>query len=196
MTIVVLLILAAVAIGTVRDSDIIGYAQNAATDYNAKQEEEKGLIEGYETLLGEQMGIGPWKVQEDGTIKNGKTEETKKIGDTLTNDEVLAATGGTKSSYTGTWTILGVENGRLKLVSTTNVGSSVKLGKEDPEVYVKDENGNPTTTLKPEIVEKFDKAGEETNLLKNENFNRVYKNTYSTSTTPSAFTVIFIPSLT
>ena len=185
ITIVVLLILAAVAIGTVKNSDIIGHAQNAAGSFNQSKDnevlllekyeneiedklpkQEEGLIGRYETLLGEQMGIGPWKLQEDGTIKNGKTEETKKIGDTFTNDEVLAATGGTKSSYTGTWTILGVEeNGRLKLVSTTNViTTSVILGEDDPEVYVKDENGNPTTTLRPEIVEIFDKAGEETNL--------------------------------
>ena len=151
ITIVVLLILAAVAIGTVRDSDIIGYSKNAATDYETKQEEEKGLIEGYEMLLGEQQGIGPWKVQEDGTIKNAKTGETKKIGDTFTNDEVLAATGGTKSSYTGTWTILGIEKGGLKLVSTTNVGKQLTIGKDDQ---------NAPENLK----EIFDKAGAATSL--------------------------------
>ena len=104
-----------------------------------------------------------WYNNGDGSYTKGDT--TVKVGETLTNDEVLAATGGTKSSYTGTWTILGVENGRLKLVSTTNVTSyNVKLGEEDPEVYVKDEDGNPTTTLKPEIIEIFDKAGKETSL--------------------------------
>ena len=71
ITIVVLLILAIVSIGAVKDSGIIAHAQNAATDYNAKQKEEEGLLSQYETLLDEQMGIGPWKVQEDGTIKNG-----------------------------------------------------------------------------------------------------------------------------
>lgn len=151
ITIVVLLILAIVAIGAVKDSGIIAHAQNAATDYEAKQKEEEGLLAQYETLLDKQMGIGPWKVQEDGTIKNGKTEETVEIGATFTNDEVLAATGGTASTYTGTWTILGVENGRLKLVSTTNVGSYVTLGKTDPNAPA-------------DLEEIFDIAGEETSL--------------------------------
>ena len=41
ITIVVLLILAVVAIGAVRDSGIIGHAQNAGEDYTEAQEKEK-----------------------------------------------------------------------------------------------------------------------------------------------------------
>ena len=40
ITIVVLLILAAVAIGTVRNSDIIGYAKNAAGSFNQAKANE------------------------------------------------------------------------------------------------------------------------------------------------------------
>ena len=41
---------------------------------------------------------------------------------------------------------------------------NVKIGHEDTGIYVKDENGNPTTDLIPEIVERFDEKGTETNL--------------------------------
>ena len=39
------------------------------------------------------------------------------FGDLFTNDEVLAATGGKQSTYTGKWQVIGVESGKLKLVS-------------------------------------------------------------------------------
>ena len=44
ITIVVLLILAVVTIGSIRDSKIIGHAQNAATDYKKAQEEEQIML--------------------------------------------------------------------------------------------------------------------------------------------------------
>lgn len=55
------------------------------------------------------------------------------FGDLFTNDEVLEATGGTKSTYTGKWQVIGVENGKLKLVSESNV-CDVTLGYGDPTV--------------------------------------------------------------
>ena len=51
ITIVVLLILAAVAIGTVRDSDIIEYAKNAAGSYNQAKNNELSEIQSAEDLL-------------------------------------------------------------------------------------------------------------------------------------------------
>ena len=165
ITIVVLLILAVVTIGTIKDSNIVEYAQNASSEYNKGKEKEEGILSQYEAMLDAQQGIGPWKLQEDGeTIKNGKTGVETKIGGEFSNEDVLKATGGTKSTYEGTWTVLGTEHGKLKLVSTTDVASSITLGLNDPEVYVKDKDGNITTTLKPEIVEVYDKEGEETNL--------------------------------
>lgn len=76
---------------------------------------------------------GPWKISEDKeTIINKANGDLKKVGGIISNDEVLKNTGGTKSSYKGTWTILGVEEGKLKLVSTENVGIK-SLGYEDEE---------------------------------------------------------------
>ena len=152
ITIIVLLILAVVSIGAIKNSKIISHSQNAADEWKQAQENEASLLAGYEALLNEQMDIGPWEIQTDGeTIKNGKTGETKTIGGTFTNDEVIEATGGTKSTYTGTWTILGVEKGKLKLVTTANAGGNVTLGKNDPKA--------PAYS---DLEEIFDKAGETT----------------------------------
>ena len=51
ITIVVLLILAVVAIGAVRNSNIIGYAQNAAEGYEKGKEKEEGAIKEAEDLI-------------------------------------------------------------------------------------------------------------------------------------------------
>ena len=74
-----------------------------------------------------------WKVGADGETYTSSDGKTVKFGDLFTNDEVLAATGGTKSSYTGKWQVIGVENGKLKLVSESNV-CDVTLGYGDPTV--------------------------------------------------------------
>ena len=51
ITIVVLLILAVVAIGAAQDSNIVGYAQNAAGQYEEGKGLEDNAIAGYENLL-------------------------------------------------------------------------------------------------------------------------------------------------
>ena len=51
ITIVVLLILAVVAIGAVQDSNIVGYAQNAAGGYDKAKVEENYTLSGYEAVL-------------------------------------------------------------------------------------------------------------------------------------------------
>jgi len=53
ITIVVLLILAAVAISSITNDNILGYATNAAKDYNAAVNYEAGAFEEYEKFLGE-----------------------------------------------------------------------------------------------------------------------------------------------
>ena len=51
ITIIMLLILAVVTIGSIKNSNIITYAQNAATDYNGAKVDEESTIDGYESLI-------------------------------------------------------------------------------------------------------------------------------------------------
>ena len=99
-----------------------------------------------------------WIDNGDGSYTKGDTTVT--VGQTTyTNAEVLEKLGIEESEYTGTygsktgetWTVIGVEGDKIKLVSTQDVASSVKLGKTDDNAYEKDENGNVTTTIKSEI---------------------------------------------
>lgn len=93
-----------------------------------------------------------WVDNGDGTFTKGDT--TVEIGKTTyTNAEVQEKLGATGGTYKETWTVIGVEGDKLKLVSTANVSNSVKLGKTDQNVYKKDAEGNITTELKDEIVD-------------------------------------------
>lgn len=59
ITIVVLLILAVVAIGQAQETNIVGYAQNAATTYKENADEEKTILSNYETYI---EGLdNPWR---------------------------------------------------------------------------------------------------------------------------------------
>ena len=51
ITIIVLLILAVVAIGAVRDSGIIGHAQNSADKYNTEKGKEESMLGEYEDVI-------------------------------------------------------------------------------------------------------------------------------------------------
>ena len=55
ITIVVLLILAAVAIGAVKNSNIIGYAQNAAGSYNQAKNTEEEMLGNYVNMIEKNM---------------------------------------------------------------------------------------------------------------------------------------------
>ena len=106
---------------------------------------------GSETPGGDDTGETGWVDNGDGTFTKGDT--TVEIGKTTyTNAEVQEKLGATGGTYKGTWTVIGVEGDKLKLVSTTNVNNSnVALGKTDQNVYKKDAEGNITTELKDEI---------------------------------------------
>ena len=58
ITIVVLLIIAVVTIGNIQNTKIIEYAQNAATDYNNKKDEEEDILAGYESIIKEHLPGG------------------------------------------------------------------------------------------------------------------------------------------
>ena len=92
-----------------------------------------------------------WVDNGDGTFTKG--DATVEIGKTTyENAEVQEKLGATGGTYKKTWTVIGVEGDKLKLVSTEDVSGSVFLGTKDPNVYKKDAEGNITTKLKDEIV--------------------------------------------
>ena len=66
ITIIILLILAVVTIGSMKQSNIITYAQNAANGYKENAEKENTLIDGYEALIEE-------------SISKNKSEQTVSI---------------------------------------------------------------------------------------------------------------------
>ena len=81
ITIIVLLILAVVTIGSVKKNNIMGYAQNAATEYNKEKDKEESLLTGYEGMIeGALEGLGKAtvgkKVQANSTI-DGKMYSSK-----------------------------------------------------------------------------------------------------------------------
>ena len=85
-----------------------------------------------------------WEDNGDGSYT--KEESTYKIGDTITHGQVKKMLGITATStYTDeqTWTVIGIENGKLKLVSTKKVGTC-SFGAKDPvaiqEITVDNEN--------------------------------------------------------
>ena len=51
ITIIILLILAVVTIGSIKNSNIITYAQNASDDYNREKSEEIDILDSYEKLI-------------------------------------------------------------------------------------------------------------------------------------------------
>ena len=73
ITIVVLLILAVVAIGSVRESDIIGHAQKAATTYQTKADEENTILDVYLAKIEENLPGG--SNGDDGEEDDDSSEE-------------------------------------------------------------------------------------------------------------------------
>ena len=146
-------------------------AYDAKTGAISKQTLESGLGTGWQ-VTGEEggpYGVTSPKANEytvtktgeiaEGWVDNGdgtftKGDATVEIGKTTyTNAEVQEKLGATGGTYTGTWTVIGAEGDKLKLVSTANVSNNVSLGKTDQNVYKKDAEGNITTELKDEIVD-------------------------------------------
>ena len=99
----------------------------------------------------------PWVDNGNRTFTRGDT--TVEIGKTYTNEEFEDLL---KEEYTGEyigdWQVIGLEGGRLKLVSTENVSDDVILGYDDQNVYKTNVEGNPildgegNKILKDEIV--------------------------------------------
>lgn len=96
--------------------------------------------------------INGWIDNGDNSVTKGDT--TLNIGYILTKNEIkkiiedskedIIEDGGIK--YEGSWQIIGIENDKLKLVSTDNVANQI-LGYEEEIFNEKDENGNPKINI-------------------------------------------------
>ena len=151
ITIIVLLILAVVTINAVKDDGIIRHAKNATSKYEEKADEENTILDSYLAKIEENIPGGSssgatnvtWKDNGDGTITSSNGV-TLKIGDYVDYDPTLGA----KESdlkYTSLadksgadsnqefdaatyknagygWRVLGVENGKVRLISEEFVG--------------------------------------------------------------------------
>lgn len=152
VTVIVLMLVASVSVRLVLRNNMIEKAGDAKDEFESTlADEEKELDEFEKTLLGDNYGENNnnssegdddpngeivkkgWVLGEDGiTIINEATGETKTIGDTLTNDEVLTALGSTGGTYKDSWTIIGAKDKKLKLLSEKNMPNSVEIGYNDP----------------------------------------------------------------
>lgn len=115
ITIIVLLILAVVAIRAVQGDGIIGHAKNARDKYSEAMIEENTMLSNFTDYITGQLTEG-W-IQNKTEVSNNKTGQKLTVGQTVTN-----YTAGGKI-----WKVLGVENGQLLLMSTTNIKDSYEL---------------------------------------------------------------------
>ena len=132
ITIVVLLILAVVAIGQAQETNIVGYAQNAASKYEQAQANEIGLLSTYETTL---ETLGAEKVVLD-TGGGTKLTILPAKGDVM----LEGYDGGEKITYTGTFTIESVtEDGITLWIKVPGFGETLMLVTQAKEFYIEGE---------------------------------------------------------
>ena len=146
ITIVVLLILAAVAITAITEYNIIDNANSAAQKYGEQAGQEDSTLKDYNSVLDQYMtGSTGGNGSEDGS-GSASEEETgnwTQTGTTITDGTTTLAVGdsvklqvgnGTVEEYSANgysnWKVLGVENGKLLLVTVENVGDLYLEGKE------------------------------------------------------------------
>lgn len=123
ITIVILLILAAITIKAVKNDGIVTHAKNTMNLYMAKSEEENKLLQNYLKQLKKEINSnqdtdGVWE-QEKNKVIRGKV--TLEVGDTITNFNA--------KGYT--WQVLGAENGKLLLTTSTSVYDNFYLSNGD-----------------------------------------------------------------
>ena len=133
ITIVVLLILAGVSINTLfNDNGIIERAKDAQNKMDEAENKDIEEVKKANNWLEEKGGIknetgedkptqsAEW-TQEKTKVKNGTT--TYEVGDDYSYDCGV-------SGYTGSWKVLGAENGKLLIMSTIDIGTLKLEGKE------------------------------------------------------------------
>ena len=148
LTIIVLLILAVVAISAVKGDGIIGHAKNAKTDYTKAQKNEQDMLTQYEYEIEKSQGTVTVAYGEYATNK----ELNEKIPRLKLGDKVnyVVPTGKT---YNGEWRVIGIDNGQIKLVATSNVTTK--------EISGKDEKWNEETGSYKNAEDALDKICEE-----------------------------------
>jgi len=146
ITIIVLLILAAVAIGAIQNKGIIKYAQNASADYETAEKQEQSVLASLLDKIKEkvpgnestgndyeekipQIPSGVWTNTGDGKIvsNNGDILEigvTKYTTEQVKNKLGIALG---KDKYNGNWVVMGVEDEKIKLVSEDIVKENVVI---------------------------------------------------------------------
>ena len=154
ITIIILLILAVVTIGSIKNSNIIAYAQNASSRYESEKEREESTLSGYEDLISESTR-GTWVDNGDSTFTSGDGI-TVKLGDYVNYNEGSykhtpdttkgAGTSGTTGASTtehnlGTselttedlsWRVFGVnERGQLELISADPTNTPLYLANDE-----------------------------------------------------------------
>jgi len=130
ITIIVLLILAAVAIGAIQNKGIIKYAQNASEDYEAAEKEEQSVLD---SLLGKIKERVPGNVgagtkdedsSEDGSENNGTGNDgdntpVSKLGKYVKYD---INGNGSVEDETIVWRVLRADADKVELITANAIG--------------------------------------------------------------------------
>ena len=134
ITIIVMLILVAVTINLAINGGLFDYAKRAATDTNTAVREEQELASLPSGLSTDDLiakYTGGWQETEDGKFTNG--DYTVEIGDYINyncyNGTEYSESGFTVNSSSSSlkWQVIGVESGKLQIVSENSLGE-LELG--------------------------------------------------------------------
>ena len=127
VTIIILLILAGVTLNiALSDGGLFSKTQEAADKYKQAQSDEEDLILKYEYEMAKLQGeisetktVGEYAMEKE--IKE-KYEQNIEIGDTVNYDPNVD-----EGKYEGTWKVLGIEDGKILLMSSKPVQEDFKI---------------------------------------------------------------------
>ena len=121
ITIVVLLILAVVSIGAVQDSNIVGYAQNAAGGYDKAKGNENNTISGYENILSQYANGGNSIGNAGGDNSSGGSNAS--IGNLGKYVKYDSNGDGSVEDETILWRVLRDDADRVELITADTLGN-------------------------------------------------------------------------
>ena len=189
ITIVVLMVLAAVAISSIQNDGIIGHAQNATNKFTQEQQKEQDMLNYYELVLS-----GKAWTQNGTTVTRGNV--TLQVGETITakSGDTTVDLPKDKNGTTIEWKVLGVEYGKLLLMSASNIGTvSLEVSEGDwdntSNSFLKQEN-QLHQFCKDTVTQNIDYV-DEIRSVKVEDINRVTGFTPPPSGAPITYTSNF-----